>query len=641
MKSKKQLFYDKVQCIYNTICEEDLNYFTNLFYIKSKAKKTTFENRKSYLRKNWLKKQDKVFNPRMFKSEYFEYPFSGLTINGRGLFANAEEFLQIDIEQFCQRIKNYTALQVELKIDKENLYRYLYVYNINGVKNNQNIGYYEIEYRDSTLHNEVSIVVKPPQNKSLSLSIEPYHGKFKYQKNKIILNFENNNDYISAIFNTDLINNYTEYLVGIGVGIADINQKISVAKKVILTKEKIEDVNNIYPIINETEIISALENSYKFQNSNNNYNSSHLKNYIEKMSRLNILFNKLSKQQQYNSFYEQLAFNEFSSTVNIFKKLKNNQPYYVYYHKRIIDILVKSYPHEAYKEIYMVMPIEEDNIFAQQSSKAIELQDELIKLSDKVAIEIIFVIDSCKKPLVYEFKQFLSKIEQKIRVHFAFKHHIENEVNSIDFIYTNKKNFVITKFLRANNTVFNLYQDKATINGHEAIYRKILNRSISYNVFMKDKHKLCSNTNPILETLKGEWYFYVYGSQKLWEDKLIIFLDGRVDYYSEGKKTESGIIVNREYQSVILLTDIISKRLFTLIFDHEAHKISKAFTLKVIGKQYKSDSDILSIGVLSREPIEMTKVYNILGDIDDVRMLENGNVSDRLSKYLIEEYGYY
>jgi len=155
------------------------------------------------------------------------------------------------------------------------------------------------------------------------------------------------------------------------------------------------------------------------------------------------------------------------------------------------------------------------------------------------------------------------------------------------------------------------------------------------------RYLLCSNTNPILEILRGEWYFYVYGSQKLWEDKLIIFLDGRVDYYSEGKKTESGIIVNREYQSVILLTDIISKRLFTLIFDHEAHKISKAFTLKVIGKQYKSDSDILSIGVLSREAIEMTKVYNILGDIDDVRMLENGNVSDRLSKYLIEEYGYY
>ncbi len=59
------------------------------------------------------------------------------------------------------------------------------------------------------------------------------------------------NDYISTIFNTDLINNRTKYLVGVGIGIADINQKIPIAKKVILIKDKIEDSDELYLVLNE------------------------------------------------------------------------------------------------------------------------------------------------------------------------------------------------------------------------------------------------------------------------------------------------------------------------------------------------------------------------------------------------------
>ena len=639
MNSKKQLFYDKIQCIYNIICKEDLDKFTNLFYIKSK--KASFENRKSYLSKKWLKEQDRAIKPRMFKSEYIDYPFSKLTINGRRIFDSAEEFLEIDIEPFCKRIKNYIASQIELEVDRENNYHYLYVYNINGIGDNPNIDYYYIDYCDVITPNEITIKVKPPKHKS-SLLIEPYHGSIKYQQSKIILSFENSSDYISAIFNTDLINDYSKYLVGVGVGIADINQKIPVAKKVILTKEKIEDIYTIYPILNEIEIISAEENSYELKKYNNkDYNLSHLEKYIEKIARLDKLFKKLLQQGYFTSFYEQLAFKEFSAIHKLFQRFQRNRSFFTHYRKRILDILIESYKSEPYKKLSMVMPIyNEENIFEQQSNKAIELQNGLKELSSSVDIEIIFIVKDCNQDFKEEFISFLKEVSSQIKIGFALKKKIEYEVDSIDFLFTDRDDFVVSKLLRRDTTLFQLYKHKNSIDNYHSFFRKIEIRSVSYNEFISNRDKICTKTNLPLKRVMGEWYFYVYGSRKLWEDRVVISQDGRVDYYSNDKKTESGVIINIEYQSVILLDDIVSRRLFTLIFDHQPHKISRAFTLKVVGKKYKSDMDILTIGIFSRNPIERKKVYEILGEVDKIQILENDDINGRLSNYLIEKYGY-
>ena len=256
------------------------------------------------------------------------------------------------------------------------------------------------------------------------------------------MTFENAEDYISAIFNTDFINTHTKYLVGVGVGIADINQKIPVAKKVILTKEKIEDMNEIYLTLNETEMISSKENSYKFKHNNKNLDPSHLEKYIKKVSRVNLLFKKLLKQQKYSSFYEQLAFKEFSATTNIFEKLQKHQPYFVNYRKRVLDILLKSHSYEQYNSIYMVMPIyQEDNIFSHLSPKSRLLQKELQELSRKVKVEIIFIIENCQEPLGYEFSKFLEKVQGEIELRFAFRSQIECVVNSIDFLFTDKHKY--------------------------------------------------------------------------------------------------------------------------------------------------------------------------------------------------------
>ena len=636
MNRTKNLFFDKMQCVFNNISQKNLNEFTNLFYIKDN--KASFENRKSYLRKNWLKKQDKALYPRMFKSEYFKYKFSQLTLNGRRIFDDAHEFLEMDIEPFCQRIKSYNKQQVELKVDSSSNYNYMYVFNINGVEDNHNIDYYKIEYTGSTLPNEIDIRINPPKHKSL-IEISPYRGKIKYQGNKIILSFENSDDYISAIFNTDLINNHSKYLVGVGIGIADINQKVPVAKKVILSRVRVEDIEELYFTLNECEILSADENLYRLKYQDRDSEVSHFKKYAKKIDSIHHLFTTLSTHKKYNDFYHQLAFKEFSSINHIFQKLNQKQPYYINYRKRVLDILLKSYSHEQYKKLCIVMPIYQgDNIFEHQSPQALQLQEEIMLLSRNVEINMIFVIESCREPFSYEFTAFLEEIQDQIKISFAFKKNIENEVNSIDFLFTDRDNFVVTKFLRVNTSVFNLYQDRATIDEHEAMYRKVLNRSVGYRDFFEKRATLCRSYNQIIKNLVGKWYFYLYGTRKVWQDEISISEDGTVISITENGEKEEGEIIHKSYQSIILLEERITQRLLTIVFDHQPHKTAHAFTVKVVGKQFKSELEILTIGLFSRHLIEVDRVQSILGDVDEVRVLENETIQRRLGEYLGEKF---
>ena len=101
-----------------------------------------------------------------------------------------------------------------------------------------------------------------------------------------------------------------------------------------------------------------------------------------------------------------------------------------------------------------------------------------------------------------------------------------------------------------------------------------------------------------------------------------------------------GKILHKEQQSIILLNDIENGRLFTITFDHQPHKLQKAFLVKSVVKQHQKEFDIFTIGIFSRNPIEQSKAQQILGDIDSVKLLEPYSLSDRLSDYLVDEYGY-
>ncbi len=514
-------------------------------------------------------------------------------------------------------------------------YKYLYTFSLNRVETNHQIDYYTIEHLSSN-GTEVAIRVTPPNNKK-ALQINPYEGTLKFQQNRMVLSYSNSEDYVCAIFNPHLANRQTKYLVGVIIGIADFNEKIPIAKKTILTKEPVEDVEALYLTLNETERILANENSFKFKDDNDNKLPSHLESYINKIAMLNSLFDNLLTKGYFPSFYEQLAFKEFRATDKLFDKFQKHHSFFTHYRKRVLDILMDSYKTNPYENLFMVMPIyNEENLFEEQSNKAIELQKGLKELSSHVEIEIIFVIDRCNIELKEEFISFLKEVSSLMKIGFALKENIEDEVDSIDFIFTNLNDFVVAKSLRTNTTLFQLYRHENSIDDYHTFFRKISIRSNSYESFMQKREKICAKTNPLLKNLSGKWHFYIHGSKQYWDDEIYIFEDGRVEYYSEGKRTEIGTIVTKEYESVMLLDDPITKRGVIVVFDNQHYKIQKAFFAKVIAKQMESDLDMFSIGLFSRKAIAKDKAMEILGDVDGVRLLESVEMYRRLTNYLVE-----
>jgi|GEM_PF-1387260 len=650
---KNKLLYKKIKCIYKNIAEEKSDKFTNLFFVENKKRKIGkdknetlkerkrryWENRRKYLRTKWLNSKDKIIKSRLFKREYDKYPFSRLEINGKKIFKDADEFLKIDIESFCKRI--YEFIQIKKSFNPKNTkYKYMYVFNF--IEKKGEIDFYKIEYLKPIDSNKTEINVYPPKSKS-NLKIEPYYGDINIYNNKIVLRFQNKNDYISAIFNIDLINNRTVYLVGVGIGIADINQKTPIAKKVILTKEKIDNFFELYLALNETEVIFAEENSYKFEKNSRDFKSNHLKKYIKKIDNINSLFQNLSKQNLYNQnrFYEQLAIKEFFAINRIFQKLEKEHSYFINNRERILDVLIEAQSYEGYRELYIVMPIyKNDNIFERVSSKDLKLQQKLIELSSKVKIEIIFVVDNCKKEFSLEFKKFLDKSNRDMDIYFVLKNNIENEVNSIDFLFTDKKDFVISKTLRTSSPIFHIFIQNILIYQHEEIYQKILNRSLSYSEFFKNRDKLCKVLNPILEKLIGKWYLHLYGTQKFWIDEVVISRDNSVILTTKNGEVEKGEIIYKSNQSIILLEDIKTKQLLSMVFENDDYILNRAFLIKVMGKKFNSNLEVFTIGIISRHIIELEKAQEILGDVDDVRLIEPEAIQNRLSKYLTEKFYY-
>jgi len=109
MKNRERLFYEKIKCIYKFIAQEKIDEFVRLFYIK--GGKTSFENRKTYLYRNWLNAKGGVIKSKMFKSEYEKYPFRyEIVLDGQMLFESVEDFLEADIETFCNKIKKYASV---------------------------------------------------------------------------------------------------------------------------------------------------------------------------------------------------------------------------------------------------------------------------------------------------------------------------------------------------------------------------------------------------------------------------------------------------------------------------------------------------------------------------------------------------
>ncbi len=627
-------FRAKIECIYEHICNKDIYKLTELF-----LNDTDISNRKIHIERKWLVKD---LTPRLFKKEYNNYNFSKLTLNDKRLFRDATEFLEIGLDEFCKRVKEYAHHSSLQKFKSFNTYPYLYMPNY--INNEFFIDYYKLTYKDRLEPSKISLEAIPPQKKS-HLNISKYGGICIVKDDFYILRLENDSDYLIAIFNTNNINKNINYIVGLAIGVADTNKKNVIAKKAIISKKRFSDdeLKEIYLTLNESEVLDTKENLFYLEDSNNNLNLMHLKKYNNKIDRFRALFcNLIDKYPFFQQFYYQTALNRFIDVSEVLERSTNNRSYFI---ADIIDILLNllnSNSVEKFNFLKIVMPYNQNNLFTFHSNKATKIRDTLLKLAKDIKIEIIFVLIKCKNSFEKRFLDFLQiAYNSGISINFANFEDIQSNVNSIDFIITNKNSFVIAKNLRSEQNLYSVYTSDILYDDYQSIFNKILNSSISFKSFKENNWSYCKSRNEILDMLVGSWHLYIFGSQKFWSDILKINQDNRVELISEDKITDIGTILIKKKQALVILEDIYNDNLLTITFDiHSKDRLLNAFVASVVAKKFGYDDDLLSFAIISKYPIKEEIAKEILGNRDKT-VLSNEDIKDRLNKYIVSKFGYY
>ena len=621
-------FSKKVTYLYEKVANKNLDMLTELFFISDKD--VSFENRKKHIRK-WL---DGIQKPKLFVSEYEKYPFfKEITIGERRIFKDGREFLSIEFDEFKKRVQEY----INFKADADSKtsithFSYLYLFNLNSTHRFQ-LYRYDITYEDKISHNEYIVSIVNSENNT------KYDGKVTIKSNKLILQFENKNDYATLIINLSYLSDKTDFLVGVVAGISDLNNQTPVAKKAILSKKEFkneEEQRLAYSIINETESLFAIEHSVSslpFETPKNSIEKAKIK-----LEYLNQHFKKLVEKSSFGKCYYQLAFNELIETKELFEKINNNQSFHLFNRYTILNAILDSHRFECYKKIHWVMPIYKAYfIFDDSSDNTKKIVENLEKLAkDKsVEIEILFVVIDCNKPLSITFKNYLEKLNSFAQVSFVDYDKIRKITESIDFIYTDIKNFTVFKPLKFYRELFIYENHKEKIFNYDTIFQDIKNLSTPYYKDLNPKN-FCKANEYFVEELVGKWHLYIEGSIELIYYQVEIFKDNSVYVYKDGKVVDKGKIIFKLMQSIILLDDLQTNKVGVIVFDTRHHNIKEAFIAKLLYKQYGKYEDIFTLGIFSKKEIDLKDVEYIFRGKNnhDVRKLVDCSVNNRLIEYI-------
>ena len=572
----------------------------------------------------------------MFKKEFEYYPFSKLQLDNKPLFKDVYEFLELSLEKFCKRVELYIYKEHGFDFDNEIGYKYFYTYSSNYDDKNLGLDYHTIEYNGLHSLNKIEVKVYPPKS---SPNSESYKGELIIEKNRLILDIKNSKNHIYALFNLELENEDTGYLVGVIIGISSFNQKTPAAKKVVLSKNKIENIQELYLILNETETLRATEN-INFLNNLTGMKKEDIQ--LQKLSyKINNINNFLltSSKSFYKSFYKQLAFKEFGYINEIFSNVVNNKAYYITYRETMLRALLESYEYEKYDSLYIVMPIYTKYSIFNHHSKSIDfIKNKFLELSKKIEIEFIFALNQYDYDISH-VKPYLDELSKNAKVYFVLNSNIENSVNSRDFIFSRNKNFVITKELRSLKAAHKFYLSELSHQEYENFYKKIKKYSIEYKEFIKNPKLIkFEKIDPITKRLIGKWHLYFFGTNKrFWDVEVVFKKDKTIEIYNNHILENIGTIIHKHIQSVIIVDNVNTQRTTVATFDNNVHNLDRAFVVSILSKALYSEDDIYTIGVCSKEPIEQEEIEYILLKGENIPCSDYGEIKRRLAKYLVEK----
>lgn len=640
-KTINQLLGDKVRIIYTHYCHEDtqrlLELFTNQIEFQKNYKYTHSRRRviNRYIKGSNVQEND-------FRKQYEHFPFSKLQMHSKALFT-LDDFIQCDLDAFTKRLDDYIAYEQTLSLNFDTSYRYIYMYD-------GQVSCYEIDYSDSkpisSVENSWSISVIPPSNK---INASEYLGSITFYQNRISFTLENSYDHVTLLFETSLKRKsdkpvYNNILYGLAIGINDRNQKIPIAKKVILTETKMNEKERAkhYLILNESEQLHAIENLYTFEE--RELDAKYLSRYKDKIHNLHTFFSKVKYSPHIKtSLAHHMIFTEFHAFKKMYDKFSLNQDYFLSDRKRVYLEFLRFLKNQAEKEACIVLPIFQtsENIFLYESPEKESIKELVIaRAKDGVKFTIIFVIRSNQNLDKRNFYTVLHELnEADVTISFIYQQQIEKNGFSDDFFYAQSHRYVVSKEHVGENKSFTIVQNKQRINGYIGNFKKLYRQSFSYQDLLTQSYPYTIE-HPLLEKLAGEWYCYFYGSFEtkeeqpiLWESHLDIDYTFRVTETIENRDTIYGQLKIYERQSLISMFNQYTKNSSYITLNN--HDIKSITTVTLYAKQYQKDEDMMSVGIISRNKLTQDEAKKILGTHKKLILKVDPELQNRIDEHVL------
>ena len=471
-------FSQKLRMIYVQLANEDMNSFTEMLidyskYDKSKfamasdakCKEQFFLNRKTVLRR-WLNRGTTCTPD--FQKSFLNYKLSKLHVKGHYLFKLSDFIEENNLDYFDQQIEKYLKYQRRINVTVD----YKYIYSFSTLT--QKINYYKIiEWEKDSKGEPTLLLIKNNQQ---------FRAKFKLLDNNLFITIQKDDSELYMLFH-DNQDKSSSYITGMSMGYLESDNKVPMAKKVIFSKELLEE-KELESMLNETETLLAVEN--RFSTNLKLFKVNHFVKYVNKLKNYSSFFQRLRKTHYKEFFYYRLAFNQFHTIKQLFKRVSKKESYYIMDFQGAFLELIKTVESIGDTKLYIVMQLNEESPFLKSSYKDLEIRSRFFNLYQKYKVKttIIFVIDSYEELSTHKKYLFSEMIENHIEVRTIIKKSIIHDINSLDFSFIHlhdRRDFVLADPIRDSKNVYKIYTNELTMDEYRTDYERFINKSKVYN----------------------------------------------------------------------------------------------------------------------------------------------------------------
>jgi hypothetical protein len=646
MAAESFFLYQKVKLIFEILCRRNMQ---EVAYFLSSLRKVA---KNPDYRKNRVKSLERSLNREAvgvadLKRDFDQMPIASLQMEGVPLFSSAF-FFDSSVAEFRRRLQEYVEFTALKTIGLKQGYTHLYLFDSRSEGPKSRIEHYSLSYDTFTTMEcgeGIGVTCTP------SGDLQPYRGCVRSDDSRILFTLSGSHDTLAMLFNQAMVAGaqeplFDEVLYGAAIGIEDQSKSVVVAKKVALMKSEPDEASlrRLYLILNETQMFDVRENLYAMQNGNIKLDTDYLSRYRQKILDFDHFFSAIKKGETVPAkVTDHMVFAEYHAFSKLFDKYARNQDFFLSSRRRVMLTFLEYIRQYRHKEVKMVLPLyeKEENIFLYRSIGRTTLFDEMLILAkDGVKFDIVFVIE---KPQDYHNAYmegvFAQLDEAGADMGFVDIRETEGMTPGSDFLFVPGSDFAIIRDLPGHEGALAVVRKEELARSCENSFIRLMEQAHSYSEIVEGNCALGVHDD-VVKKLLGRWYGYFFGSIKdeqgeriLWEVIFDVESDSTISERRKETSTEAyGRIDTGLHQTQFIMQDSVTQNSHYLIFDNK--DVMDLFSVLLISKQFRSDKDMLSTGILSRSVLDIEELSMLLPDHAAMSISARSLLQKRIKDYL-------